>query len=119
MTEHHPIKQIELLYMMEDYINLPRIIKAIQITPLLARLYMEGGVILPKNVRCYECARIEDQIKSFVLEFKLEKEDGGSGVLHASFGDWIAQGTHGEWYPISNRVFEFKYAKYTTEVQDG
>jgi hypothetical protein len=110
--EHKNLNQIHLVNVLEEYINLPRIVKAVQITPEFALQCMDGHIILPRNMRVYQCARIGDQIKDFMVEFTMEAKQGGSGKLYASFNDWIVCGTASEWYPVNNEIFNYKYAKH-------
>lgn len=108
----HPKSQKKLRDVMEEYINLPRVIKAAKINHDLARMIVDGEVKLPEDVRVYQCARIGNDIKDFVLEFTLHASKGGSGKVYASFGDWIALGVFDEWYPVGNEVFLYKYTKH-------
>lgn len=104
--------QTKLESLLEQYINLPRIVHAVQINHDFALKCMDGKVKLPENMRVYQCARVGDQIKDFVIEFKMRASEGGVGTLHASFNDWIVRGTAGEWYPINAEIFAYKYAKH-------
>lgn len=57
-----------------------------------ARLYRAKPVVI-------EAVRISQPFKIETLE----------GTMLANAGDWIVKGTHGEFYPVKNEVFEAKY----------
>lgn len=107
-----PIHPVSLSDAMDEYINLPRIVRAIQITPEFAAKCFSGEIKLPDDLRIYQFAKIEEQVKDFVMEFNLRPEKGGKGKLYASFNDWIVKGTAGEWYPVNDEIFNYKYARH-------